>query len=267
MSSINASKKVARPASLDAVEPQGVTQYDPANASRKVASPSSLKSNVNKWIPTPGPTLWLDASDTNTITESTPGSGSVSQWDDKSGNANHAVQATSTLQPLTNTNTLNSLNVLKFASDEMDNTVAIASASAVVFIVSTWNAAVRNGLYGGPTFSDPGLFQNSVGSTTWKSEPTTVTTYEIGSGSTGSILTVSHGSTSYVRKDGVLLSESGGPQGSTASRSITTYGRLGRAGVWLNGDIAEIVIVDGTLSAGQISNTETYLANKWGITL
>jgi len=26
-------------------------------------------------------------------------------------------------------------------------------------------------------------------------------------------------------------------------------------------------VVDGTLTAGEISDTETYLANKWGITL
>lgn len=40
--------------------------------------------------------LWLDATDSDTITES---GGSVSQWDDKSGNANHAVQASGSLQP------------------------------------------------------------------------------------------------------------------------------------------------------------------------
>jgi hypothetical protein len=31
--------------------------------------------------------------------------------------------------------------------------------------------------------------------------------------------------------------------------------------------MAEVIIVDGTLSAQQISETETYLADKWGITL
>ena len=42
------------------------------------------------WEPSRVPTnLWLDAKDESTITES---GGAVSQWDDKSGNDNHAVQ-------------------------------------------------------------------------------------------------------------------------------------------------------------------------------
>lgn len=45
--------------------------------------------------------LWLDAADSSTITQD--GSGNVSQWDDKSGNARHAVQATSSLQPAAQT--------------------------------------------------------------------------------------------------------------------------------------------------------------------
>ena len=43
--------------------------------------------------------LWLDASDATSITSS---SGLVSQWNDKSGNARHAVQATSSSQPTLN---------------------------------------------------------------------------------------------------------------------------------------------------------------------
>ena len=54
---------------------------------------------------------WWDASDTATITSS---GGAVSQWDDKSGNGNHLVQATSALQPTTGTRTINSLNAIDF---------------------------------------------------------------------------------------------------------------------------------------------------------
>ena len=41
-------------------------------------------------------TLWLDASDASTITES---GGLVSQWDDKSGNGNHVINTTASTQP------------------------------------------------------------------------------------------------------------------------------------------------------------------------
>jgi len=67
-------------------------------------------------------TAWFDASDTSTITHS---SGSVSQWDDKSGNDNDVIQSTGSNQPTTGTRTINSLNVLDFDGDNRllrDNT-------------------------------------------------------------------------------------------------------------------------------------------------
>lgn len=76
------------------------------------------------WTPASLPSLvaWYDASDTATITES---GGSVSQWNDKSGNANHLVQGTGSAQPTTGTRTMNSRNVLDFdgTSDFMTVTI------------------------------------------------------------------------------------------------------------------------------------------------
>jgi hypothetical protein len=53
----------------------------------------------------------------------------------------------------------------------------------------------------------------------------------------------------------------------TADMSLLTIGQRDTFGSYLNGAYAEIVVVNGLLSAGQISNTETYLADKWAITL
>lgn len=61
------------------------------------------------------PELWLDASDISTITES---SGSVSQWNDKSGKGRNLVQATGASQPTTGSATQNGLNVLSFSSSQ-----------------------------------------------------------------------------------------------------------------------------------------------------
>lgn len=55
--------------------------------------------------------LWFDAADTATITHV---AGAVSQWNDKSGNARHATQATGANQPTTGTRTVNGRNVLDF---------------------------------------------------------------------------------------------------------------------------------------------------------
>lgn len=61
----------------------------------------------------PGCLLWLDASDTGTITAS---SGSVSQWDDKSGNDHHVAQTAGAAQPTTGTRTIDGKNVIDFDS-------------------------------------------------------------------------------------------------------------------------------------------------------
>jgi hypothetical protein len=65
--------------------------------------------------------LWLDASDTSTITES---GGAVSQWNDKSGNGFNVVQATGANQPTTGTRSINGLNVLDFTGDFLIRTTA-----------------------------------------------------------------------------------------------------------------------------------------------
>jgi len=209
------------------------------------------------------PVLWLDAADTSTITES---GGAVSQWDDLSGNGNNFVQATAADQPTTGATTFNSLNVIDFAADFMSGTVTFVQTTGWVFIVASWSAAVRNALYGGPSsVNDPGLYQSGSGSTGWTAIPATATTYTVGSSSTGDLLSAQHGSTSGLRKNGVALAESGGPQAAIDTDDLTTLGA--RGALRLTGFIAEVIVVDGTLTAGEISDTETYLANKWGITL
>lgn len=55
--------------------------------------------------------LWLDAADLTTITES---SGSVTQWNDKSGNGYDVTQGTAARRPVTGTRTLNGRNVIDF---------------------------------------------------------------------------------------------------------------------------------------------------------
>jgi len=58
----------------------------------------TFAARAEDWTPAEIDTeLWLDADDASTITET---GGAVSQWDDKSGNARHATQATGSKQPL-----------------------------------------------------------------------------------------------------------------------------------------------------------------------
>lgn len=76
--------------------------------------------------------LWLDAEDATSITLNGT---TVSQWNDKSGNARHAVQGTAANQPTYTTSGLNGKPALTFdGSDdffELPNSVAPSGANAV----------------------------------------------------------------------------------------------------------------------------------------
>jgi hypothetical protein len=60
--------------------------------------------------------LWLDASDTSTISLS---GSEVTQWNDKSGNSKNVTQSTSARRPSSGLNTINSKNVITFGGDDL----------------------------------------------------------------------------------------------------------------------------------------------------
>ena len=83
---------------------------------RRVTTPTSSWANFTPLAL--NPYVWFDAADTSTITSS---NNAVSQWNDKSGNVRNLTQGTAANQPTTSTNTINSLNVVRFdgTSDAM----------------------------------------------------------------------------------------------------------------------------------------------------
>jgi len=84
-----------------------------SDSSESIGNTSSSSSSSSGFFPydIPGLSLWYDASDTDTITDS---GGFVSQWDDKSGNNFHVTQGTGSNQPQTELETQNNLNTLTF---------------------------------------------------------------------------------------------------------------------------------------------------------
>jgi hypothetical protein len=101
-------------------------------------NPPTVHGNEDQyWLPSDIKTeAWYDAADPDTIVES---GGSVSQWDDKSGNNENMVQATGENQFTTNTRELNGLNVLDGGpADYMRKTVFTlpASGNAAFFMVA-----------------------------------------------------------------------------------------------------------------------------------
>ena len=82
--------------------------------------------------------LWLDASDASTITET---NGSISQWSDKSGNANHAIQTTSSSMPTLASNGLGGKSVIQFdgINDYITSSDLNISQSYSIFLVAKTN--------------------------------------------------------------------------------------------------------------------------------
>jgi len=80
------------------------------------------------------PVLWLDASDTSTISLS---GSAVTEWRDKSGNAYAFAQGTSGYRPVSGTETQNGKNVIVFGTDDLLQSTA--AASVWKFLHSTVN--------------------------------------------------------------------------------------------------------------------------------
>ena len=221
-------------------------------------------------IDIPGLTLWLDASDTSTITES---GGAVSQWDDKSGNGYDVTQGTAALQPTTGVTTLNSLNILDFASDRMASTAGGFDGDHTIITVTT------NATTGPSHILSWGLqsTNNRRAHFIWDggSAPTTLWYSGFGAASnwdttvvptTNIFVSTVSGQTLNTFVDGV---STGGKTLALNSISPSPFyvGESPNGTETLTGSIAEILVFNAALSTSDRQEVEQYLSSKWGITI
>lgn len=216
--------------------------------------------------------LWLDAADASTITESAD---FVSQWDDKSGNAFNVTQGTGSAQPMTNQNTLNSLNVI---TTDGNDTMLVPSGLNFVgagpntrFVVSrrasedasndniftiTQGSAARISLQYSST-SGRVSFVHNVSNNLIFSNGNTNTNFQV-------IMGRRSGTTQALAVDGgteVTDTNASDVTGITdrdlfALNQITSF---------LTGDIAEALVYSRSLSSGEITQIIDYFTAKWGV--
>lgn len=247
--------------------------------------------------PVAGYNVWLDASDTTTITQS---SNAVSAWTDKSANAYVFQQLTAVNKPTTNTRTLNSLNVLDFdgTGDFLESTAAAstwnfmhnATGSTIFMVVNTDANAGANALLstnvGGAT--TPGVYYYVApgGADQYHRVLVsgTTATYNVNNridaaavwlnGTTQALglLTDASNATTYLRaklyrNNNTNVAVNGGADGGVYStnNATNTLNICGGAGNYLNGVVGEIIIYNSQLSSGDIASNMTYLSSKWGI--
>jgi len=251
-----------------------------------------VSTSVSSWLNfTPlslQPDLWLDASDTTTITSS---SGAVSQWNDKSGNARHMTQSTGINQPITGTRTVNGLNGIDFQSasshwmtcgDVLDlgtNGITIFSVCKFDVMSSVVNAALIGKYKVNPAAGSwlqtfqigdiqmiyrldsssalAGGAINNLNPILWTSSVDRVNGFVynfVNNKSFGTVTFTPESGTSRNITTGVYLS---------GLRNSTDTGFF--SGFFFDGIVCEIIICVRTLTAGEMLQASNYLTSKWGL--
>ena len=213
--------------------------------------------------PTAGLKLWLDASDSTTITKD--GSNLVSSWNDKSGQLNHVTQATATNQSLWVDSVQNSKPIIRF--DGVDNYMNRTSFTGgdlaqpnTIIVVAKWNSV-----------DDKVLIDGVSGKRNLLTKTSGLYNIHAGTGNTGTTVNSTdillyyaefNSTSSFLRRSKTQLFS--GNSGTNAMGGIhlgsnytpTAYG---------NPDIAEILIYNKALTTTERDDIEQYLTAKWGL--
>lgn len=201
--------------------------------------------------------LWLK-SDVGLTFSNSPTNTLVSQWDDQSGNANHAVQATGSNQPLKVDNVLNGKQVLRFDGTNDYMRVINLLTVGTVCIVSNFNAAAfptYNALLS--AIAEPGrhMFFGEPGTNIYNNAPFGGRIYVNG------ILTQNYAPLATHK---IMSGHDTAPFIMTAFIDIGAD-RLSIGSREWNGDIVEIILYDNVLSTADRIEVENYLTTRYDL--
>lgn len=248
-------------------------------------------SSQSTFLPTDlsGLTVWMRADSNCMIFNTYP---VVQQWNDSSGIGNHAIQNNASQQPafVPNIVSLNNHNVLHF--DSIDDVLDIADNLSIdftdrmtIFIIAKQDAATPNKtLLGKWDYGVSGSWVLQTWPTTELAMFIVKDIADVTNGANIDITSNANGTTQYTaisaeynvttdtvdpvefRKNFTVVSSI--PNGSftqsmlnsTVPLRIGSFGGLGR---YYNGDIAEIIIYNDTLSAADRDSVEQYLHFKY----
>ncbi len=223
----------------------------------------------------PGIALWLDAAK-GVVND---GNQKVSTWSDQSGNSNDATQSLPGNQPTLGAQTINGMAAIHFVGGqdlEIADSASLQLGTGDFFIavVARWtNVSGFAQLYGKKEPLNP---YNGAGM--WGNYPTNglvggETQTGLSVASTTSSLNDNVARQYAVRRSGSTLSlrVNGKTEGTTANATsdcsaVGTKAYIGQNGgsqYPLDGDIAELVVIKGSISGTDLTALETYLANKY----
>lgn len=234
--------------------------------------------------------LWLDASDASTLYDATSGGslvaadGAIARFEDKSGNARHFTQSSSTLRTIRKTAIQNGLGVVRLdgTNDYMDSGAISAFATDQIadFVIVIWrnttaaNQHVFRSAYtsGASTNSNTlhGVFRTSALAAAAHARTSTgslvASTVTISSGTYLHSSIWASDDTVTLRVDGAAATAGTGANASPSGHTNTRLGaNSGTLGEYAAIDVCEWVRVLGGVSTDTRDRIEGYLAWKWGI--
>jgi hypothetical protein len=205
----------------------------------------------------PGLKLWLDSSDTSSISGTT--------WSDKS-TGKYNVTSTNTI-----TRTSAGITINAIANNVLNNNSIPILASYSLFAVGQTTSASAGGTYyrlvnigtdgtgllgtlgtSFATFTGDSSAWNDTSANTPTQTLSQNTQYLMGMVVNGSVLTPYFNGTALNTKTGTTITATG-----------INIGKYSGGQVW-NGNVAEVIMIDGAIPDIQRQQIEGYLANKWG---
>lgn len=214
-----------------------------------------------------GLVAWYDASKITGLADGA----AVATWNDSSGNGFHLTQSTAGFRPLYKTAILNSLPAVRFdgIDDYMDtatSTNVLQTSTETIVIVYANRSGVNGTLYSTASIAAGPLQRNA---TVWFD------------GATASIalsqnlndnflftMTLDYVDDDYtVRLDGAQVGQDLTTNGALPDTELRIGARGDPVSEFFAGDMLEILVYDRELTAGEVSQVESYAADKYAITL
>jgi hypothetical protein len=188
----------------------------------------------------------------------------VGVWQDQSGNGRNVTQATAGFRPLLKLAVQNGRSVVRFdgTNDFLATATPTLNQPLSIFVVGKLSAAGQVLVDGNAVGAGETAIYTAVAQSNY-------TMFAGSAADTGTAFDTSYhtlsalfsGTSSFFRKD---LSQTGALNPGTGTMAGFVLG-AGAAGIslFLNGDLAEVLIYNATLTAGQFSQVDRYLKAKW----
>lgn len=219
--------------------------------------------NMSNAIPLqiPNCALWLDANDAASITLN---GSNISQWNDKSGNANHATQSTAASQPAYNSVQIDGKPTATFdnSNDLMNLTTPIAALNSVGFVVGNFAGGGGVGPFAGDGTGSGDLYFGNYAGTLYFFDAAIATC----NGASARDATARVYSYISQNDNNSLFADSTTIASAQSGAATHSFSKLGNraSNEWLNGNIGEVLIYSRVLSGAEITQINTYLKAKWG---